>query len=149
MKMNGNIKKINDKIYLVNFHQVHMGWIPGLNLENTKADSPFTFLDNGTVFINTADADSMKFMEWMKAAMELSDSELGTDKGFYTSTRKMLSNCKKLKDEQIKKGLGDKLAVCQQVYKMSCEYEQTRRQLEKEYKKIHKFHVLNRLLERG
>lgn len=83
MKMNPNIKVINENLWVVNFDLVKAGYIKEIALNNLKPNDFVAILGNGKTVLNQADETAMKYtLPIFKVIMGYPDSLLGTDKGF-------------------------------------------------------------------
>lgn len=140
--VNGNMKKINDKLFVVNFNYLANGYIWELATVNCKPDElrikPATFTDDGKLLLNKALPMEL-YVPWIKAIMTLEDGVLYSKQGFCSAFRILVPDSDSMSDKQIMHLVmsDDRLCGNWTLYENLCKWEQDRRNVERDYKKKH------------
>lgn len=105
--MNGNIVKINENLFVVNFQYIAEGYIEGIRFRNGDEvlNKLATLSNNGEMFLNQAIPGHEKYIKFITWVMSMSDEELLSDAGFYKFFQKFVPAAKEMKTDELKKFL--------------------------------------------
>lgn len=105
--MNGNIIKINENLFVVNFNYIAEGYIEGMSFNDgdESLNKLVTLSNDGKMFLNQAIPGHEKYIKFITWVMSMKDRELKSDDGFYKFFRKFVPSAKKMKIAELKKFL--------------------------------------------
>lgn len=132
--MNGNIVKINENLFVVNFHYIAAGYIEGMSFDDGDRilNELVTLSSDGKMFLNQAIPGHEKYIKFITWVMSMKDRELMSDDGFYKFFKKFVPAAKKMKAADLKKFLEqDAYKNIQPMYENIKGWEVTRRENQK------------------
>ena len=144
--MNKNIEVITENLWAVNYSFVKMNFIKELSFNNSGDVFALAGLTNDGKIVMNKDLPYAVYVPFLKAIMQMKDSEIDTKHGFCNVIR-TLTNSDKSDQEIMHLIWSDStLTMNWTIYQNFCNWERARRKVAKEYARQHP--VMN-LLHKG
>ena len=139
--MNKNIEVINDKVWVVNFNFVKVGYIKELTFKNLESSDRLAVLTNDGKYILNKAVDYQSYLPFIHAVMSLTRTELNSKQGFCKVIRTIAPSIKQLTDDQIIKFIWSDNSITGNwtIYQNLCKWETERRTIENQYMKKYWF----------
>lgn len=135
--MNKNIEVITENLWAVSYQFVNLGYIKELTFNNGGQIARLGCLtDDGKIILNK-DLPYSVYVPFLKAVMQMEDSEIDTKHGFCNVIRKLINSSKS--DHEIMQLIwsDSTLTYDWTIYENLCNWERARRKVAKEYSKKH------------
>ena len=143
--MNGNIEVITENLWAVNFSFVKMNFIKELSFNNKGDVFALARLTNDGRIIMNKDLPYAVYVPWLKAIMQIEDSEIDTKHGFCNVIRTLTETNKSDKEIMNLIWLDSTLTFNWTIYQNFCNWERARRKAAKEYARKHPvMHLLHK-----
>lgn len=151
--MNKNIEVINENLWAVNYSFVKMNFIKELSFNNSGDVFALAVLTNDGKIVMNKDLPYAVYVPFLKAIMQMKDSEIDTKHGFCNVIR-TLTNSDKSDQEIMHLIWSDStLTMNWTIYQNFCNWERARRKVAKEYARkhpvMHLLHKGKKLLKGG
>lgn len=151
--MNKNIEVITENLWAVNYSFVKMNFIKELSFNNSGDVFALAGLTNDGKIVMNKDLPYAVYVPFLKAIMQMKDSEIDTKHGFCNVIR-TLTNSDKSDQEIMHLIWSDStLTMNWTIYQNFCNWERARRKVAKEYARqhpvMHLLHKSKRLLKGG
>lgn len=143
--MNGNIEVITENLWGVNFSFVKMNFIKELSFNNKGDVFTLARLTNDGRIVMNKDLPYAVYVPWLKAIMQIEDSEIDTKHGFCKVIRALTNSDKSDNEIMHLIWFDSTLTYNWTVYQNLCNWERTRRKAAKEYARKHPvMHLLHK-----
>lgn len=151
--MNKNIEVINENLWAVNYSFVKMNFIKELSFNNSGDVFALAVLTNDGKIIMNKDLPYAVYVPFLKAIMQMKDSEIDTKHGFCNVIRTLTNS--DMSDQEIMHLIwsDSTLTMNWTIYQNFCNWERARRKVAKEYARkhpmMHLLHKGKKLLKGG
>lgn len=151
--MNKNIEVINENLWAVNYSFVKMNFIKELSFNNSGDVFALAVLTNDGKIVMNKDLPYAVYVPFLKAIMQMKDSEIDTKHGFCNVIRTLTNS--DMSDQEIMHLIwsDSTLTMNWTIYQNFCNWERARRKVAKEYARkhpmMHLLHKGKKLLKGG